>query len=257
MKFIIYKKQMINMKKILSPTKYLILLTLILSGCSNNISPISEISDPFENLNRKIFSFNNHLDANIVNPLSKKYVKIVPTKTRESISNHINWIDLPNTIINSSLQFNLENTILASAKFLLNGLTLGFYDLDNNETKVIKRDLGSTLAKYKISEGPFLIVPLLGPRTTRDFTGFIGDAKNISNISSTDLNTIKVIGTPVGIIDKRNKLSDTLESINKSSDPYIKMRSYYVQNRRAIVYDKKYNEVKNKKKDEEFEQLLQ
>ena len=245
------------MKKILFSTKYLILLTLILSGCSNNVNSISEISDPFEDLNRKIFSFNNHLDTNIVNPLSKKYVKIVPSKTRESISNHINWIGLPGTIINSSLQFNLENTILASAKFLLNGLTLGFYDLDNNKTKVIKKDLGSTLAKYKVSEGPFLIVPLLGPRTTRDFAGFIADTKNISNISSTDLNTIKLIGTPVNIIDKRSKLSDTLDIINKSPDPYIKMRSYYVQNRRAIVYDKKYNEEKDRKKDEEFEQLLQ
>ena len=244
------------MKKILCSNKYLVLLALILSGCSNNINTTSEAHDPFESLNRKIFSFNNHLDANIVNPLSKKYVKIIPSKTRDSISNHINWIGLPSTIINSSLQFNLENTVLASAKFLLNGLTLGFYDLDNNETKVIKKDLGSTLAKYKISEGPFLMVPLLGPRTTRDFTGFVVDTKNVSNISSTDLNTIKLIGTPVGIIDKRSKLSDTLDSIKKSSDPYIKMRSYYVQNRRAIVYDKKYNEKKDRKKDEEFEKLL-
>ena len=248
---------MINMKKILSPTKYLILLTLILSGCSNNINSTSEVSDPFENLNRKIFSFNNHLDTNVINPLSKKYVKIVPYKTRESISNHISWIGLPSTIINSSLQFNLENTVLASAKFLLNGLTLGFYDLDNNETKVFKKDMGSTLAKYRVSEGPFLMVPLLGPRNARDFSGFIGDIKNSSNISPNDLNIIKIIGTPVDIIDKRSKLSDTLESINKSSDPYIKMRSYYIQNRRAIVYDKKYNEDNDKKKDEQFEKLLQ
>ena len=101
------------------------------------------------------------------------------------------------------------------------------------------------------------MVPLLGPRNARDFSGFIGDIKNSSNISPNDLNIIKTIGTPVGIIDKRSELSDTLESINKSSDPYIKMRSYYIQNRRAIVYDEKYNEDNDKIKDEQFEKLLQ
>ena len=245
------------MKKVLYSTKYLVMLALFLSGCSNNIDSTREVLDPFEDLNRKIFSFNTHIDNDIINPLSKKYVKIIPLKTRESISNHINWMDLPNTIINSSLQLNLENTVLASAKFLLNGLTLGFYDLDNNETRVIKKDLGSTLARYRVSEGPFLMIPLLGPRTTRDFSGFIGDTKNISNIASTDVSTIKLISTPVNIIDKRTKLSDTIDSINKSSDPYIKMRSYYLQNRRAVVYGKKYNQAKDRKKDEEFEQLLQ
>ncbi len=245
------------MKKILCSTIYLTLFALFLSGCSNNNSSTSEVSDPFEKLNRKIFSFNSQLDANIVNPISKKYVQEIPFKARESISNHISWMSLPNTIINSNLQLNLENTVLASAKFMLNGLTLGFYDLDNNETEVIKKDLGSTLAKYKISEGPFLMIPLLGPRTTRDFAGFIVDRQNIYNITTSDVETINLIETPINIIDKRDKLSDSLDSINNSSDPYVKMRSYYIQNRRAIVYDKKYNEAKNREKDEQFEKLLQ
>ena len=45
-------------------------------------------------------------------------------------------MDTPSTIVNSALQMDLENTILASAKFMLNGLSLGFYDFDNNETKI-------------------------------------------------------------------------------------------------------------------------
>ena len=84
-------------------------------------------------------------------------------------------MDTPNTIINSALQTDMENTILASAKFLLNGLTLGFYDLDKGETVIKKRDFGSTLARLNVSEGPFLMVPLIGPKTTRDLTGTILD----------------------------------------------------------------------------------
>ena len=166
-------------------------------------------------------------------------------------------MNLPNTIINSTLQLNVENTILTSAKFLLNGLTLGFYDLDNNETKVIKKDFGSTLAKYKVPEGPFLMVPFLGPKTTRQFSGFIVDQQNHSNMISGKVDNINLIEQPIKIIHSREKLSDTIDSIYKSSDPYIKMRSFYLQNRRSRVNSNKKNRKLELEKDYEFEKLLQ
>ncbi|MBC8304502.1 MAG: VacJ family lipoprotein, partial [Pelagibacterales bacterium] len=151
-----------------------------------------------------------------------------------------------------------ENTILTSAKFLLNGLTLGFYDLDNNETKVVKKDFGSTLAKYKVPEGPFLMVPFLGPKTTRAFSGFIVDQQNNSNITSGKIEDISsLIEQPIKIVHSREKLSDTIDSIYKSSDPYIKMRSFYLQNRRSIVNSGTINKKLELKKDYEFEKLLQ
>ena len=166
-------------------------------------------------------------------------------------------MDTPSTILNSSLQVDFKNSILASAKFLLNGLTLGFYDLDNGETVIKDRDFGSTLAKLNVPEGPFLMVPLIGPRTTRDFTGTILDTNITSNISSQDLNYLKLIEIPIDTIDTRAKLSKTIDNIYESADPYIKLRSFYIQNRRNVVYDEKYSDLKNKKADEEFEKLLE
>ena len=235
---------------------FLISLFLI-NGCSNNISTNVTTLDPFESLNRKVFYFNKTLDDKIINPISKSYVENIPEKVRNSIGSHLEWMNLPNTIINSTLQLNAENTILTSAKFLLNGLTLGFYDLDNNETKVIKKDFGSTLAKYKVPEGPFLMVPFLGPKTTRQFSGFIVDQQNHSNIISGKVDNINLIEQPIKIIHSREKLSDTIDSIYKSSDPYIKMRSFYLQNRRSIVNSNKKNRKLELEKDYEFEKLLQ
>ena len=142
----------------------------ILNGCSNSTKFASENRDPFEKINRNVFQFNKYVDQKIISPISKTYVKKVPAKIRSGVSNHLQWMDTPNTIINSALQTDMENTILASAKFLLNGLTLGFYDLDKGETVIKKRDFGSTLARLNVSEGPFLMVPLIGPKTTRDLT---------------------------------------------------------------------------------------
>jgi phospholipid-binding lipoprotein MlaA len=235
---------------------FLISLFLI-NGCSNNISTNVTTLDPFESLNRKVFYFNKKLDDKIINPISKIYAENIPEKARNSIGSHLEWMNLPNTIINSTLQLNAENTILTSAKFLLNGLTLGFYDLDNNETKVIKKDFGSTLAKYKVPEGPFLMVPFLGPKTTRQFSGFIVDQQNHSNMISGKVDNINLIEQPIKIIHSREKLSDTIDSIYKSSDPYIKMRSFYLQNRRSRVNSNKKNRKLELEKDYEFEKLLQ
>ena len=234
-----------------------LVLFLILSGCSNKNITISEINDPLENINRKIFNFNRSVDEKVITPISASYKKITPPSTRKAISNHINWLDTPSTIINSSLQVDFKNSILASAKFLLNGLTLGFYDLDNGETEIKERDFGSTLAKLNVPEGPFLMVPLIGPKTTRDFTGTILDTNITSNFSSQDLNNLKLIEIPIDTIDTRAKLSKTIDNIYESADPYIKLRSFYIQNRRNVVYDKKYFDLKNKKADEEFEKLLE
>ena len=245
------------MKKFKFVLYALIFLTMLLSGCSSNIKHSVENSDPFEKINRNIFNFNKYFDNKIVMPISNTYVQKVPNIARNSISSHLKWMELPNTIANSTMQLDLENTILASAKFMLNGLTLGFYDLDNGETDVVKKDFGSTLAKFNVPEGPFLMIPFLGPRMTRDFSGFVVERQNISMISSTTMDDINLIEVPVNIIDKRGKLSDSIDTIYNSADPYTKMKSYYIQNRRKQVYSEKYHDIHNQNKDEEFEKLLQ
>jgi phospholipid-binding lipoprotein MlaA len=233
------------------------ILLFLLSGCSNNLKTTTENSDPFEGLNRNIFAFNKSLDQSIVSPLSSAYVNTIPYSVRKSVSNHLEWMDTPSIIVNSALQMNLENTILASAKFMLNGLSFGFYDFDNNETKIDKKDLGSTLAKFNVPEGPFLMIPLLGPKTVRDFTGTVSDRQSLSNISSKSFKNLSLVEIPVNLVDKRSKLAKNIDSIYESPDPYTKIKSYYMQNRRKNVYGDEYVEVKNNKSDLEFEKLLQ
>ena len=245
------------MKKISFAFSYSFILLFVLSGCSNNLKTSAEITDPFEDLNRNIFAFNKSIDQNIVSPISDSYVKTIPYPVRKSVTNHLKWMDTPTTIVNSALQIDLENTILASAKFMLNSLSLGLYDFDKNETKIHKKDFGSTLAKLNVPEGPFLMVPLLGPKTTRHFAGTISDKQNLSNVSSDAVNKLSLVEIPINLVDKRSKLANNIDNIYESPDPYTKMKSYYIQNRRKNVYGDKYLEFKNNKSDLEFEKLLQ
>ncbi len=234
----------------------LITALFILNGCSNSTKFASENKDPFEKINRNVFQFNKYVDQEIISPVSKTYVKKIPAKIRTGVSNHLQWMDTPSTIINSALQTDMENTMLASAKFLLNGLTLGFYDLDKGETVIKKRDFGSTLAWLNVSEGPFLMVPFIGPKTTRDFTGTIIDKQNMATLSTNSLDDLNLAEIPINIIDKRGKMSKTIDNIYLSADPYIKIRSFYLQNRRNEIYSEKYIENKNNNLDAEFEKFL-
>ena len=101
------------------------------------------------------------------------------------------------------------------------------------------------------------MIPFLGPKNTRDFSGYIVDKQNIAKITPNKIDDINLLEVPINIVAVREKLSGTLESVYNSSDPYIKMRSFYIQNRRATVYNNEYNEAKDKEKDQAFEQLLQ
>ena len=232
----------------------LITAIIILNGCSSSTKFATENKDPFEKINRNVFEFNKYIDQKIISPVSKTYIKKIPPKVRTGVSDHLDWMNTPNTIINSALQADMENTILASAKFLLNGLTFGFYDLDKGDIK--KRDFGSTLAKLNVSEGPFLMVPFLGPKTTRDLTGTILDKQNMATLSSNEFDNLSLAEIPVNMVDKRGKMLKTIDNIYLSADPYIKIKSFYLQNRRNEIYGEKYLENKNNNLDAEFEKLL-
>ena len=71
-----------------------------LGGCSNNKKHLVANLDPFEKINRNIFTFNKYIDTNILMPISTSYVERVPNTARKSITSHLNWMGLPNTIAN-------------------------------------------------------------------------------------------------------------------------------------------------------------
>ena len=115
----------------------------------------------------------------------------------------------------------------------------------------LKIDFGSTLAKYNFSEGPYLVVPFLGPRTTRHFSGNIINYTTANDGLKDEISYFKKYEIPVNAIDKRAKFSNIIDDINSSPDPYAKLRSYYIQNRRKIywlVKIMKINLLKKRKK---------
>ena len=135
----------------------------------------SDIRDPYEETNRKVFAFNMAADSYVLEPVAYGYRTVAPSSVQRAVSNHVDWVSLPSTAVNSTLQGKFENATLAVLHFAVNGLTLGFVDLTADDDQPTREDFGQTLAAANVPEGAYVEVPLLGGHTARSLSGRLVD----------------------------------------------------------------------------------
>lgn len=213
---------------------------LLFSSTANAQQPVY---DPLEPLNRSVFAFNTVVDKYSLEPIAKGYRYVVPAYARARITNFLDNISAPITIINSLLQGDVKNTGDTLARFALNSTfgLLGFYDLAAYEGIYSRdEDFGQTMAIYGVPSGPFVMLPLLGPSTIRDTAGRAVDGAVIDPVDYTvdyyGLERELWIARIVRVINYREKNIENVESLRRGSvDPYLALRSAYIQNRRNDI----------------------
>ena len=211
---------------------------MILTSCSStNNGSFSLKKDPFENTNRQIYAFNSRIDTFILEPVASSYNKAVPKSGKTAISNHVSWAGLPNTALNSAFQGKWENAALSSLQFSVNALTLGFIDLNPEEEQPVSQDFGKTMKVYNVPEGSYVVLPILGGKTSRHAFGQI---LNLFVNPYSVLEEKKAISQAVSIQPMLSAISwraanfDIVNDIKYNSlDGYVRARSAYYQNRFA------------------------
>ncbi|ADE40563.1 MlaA family lipoprotein [Candidatus Puniceispirillum marinum] len=203
----------------------------------------SDMRDRYEDSNRAVFDFNMGFDTYVVEPVASGYRKAVPEGGQTAIAHHLAWAGLPSTAINSSLQGKYENAGLAVLNFAINGLTLGFVDLMGDDAAPIyKEDFGQTLAAADIDEGSYLMVPFLGPHTTRSLTGRVVDmVMNPYSIveAGAPLQTWQTARAPAAAVSFRAANFEAFNDVKYNAlDPYARTRSVYYQQRNGLLGDK-------------------
>lgn len=222
------------------------LAALILVGCAH--SPPSNPQDPFESVNRKVYTFNNTLDQYILRPTAQGYAKVTPDPAQRSIGHFFGNARYPITIVNSYLQAKAHNGTVALTRMIVNS-TLGFGGLFDVATGLglpkHKEDFGQTLGYWGLGQGVYLMLPLLGPSTGRDGIGLVADrflspTTYISNLY------ITLPANAVYLVDFRASLLGLDRTVSNAFDPYLFIRTGYLQDRLSKVYDgnppKKYTE---------------
>lgn len=193
--------------------------------------------DPFESINRPLFAFNNTLDRFLIRPLAKGYDWIMPDFAQRGVGNMFaNMYDF-NGAINGVLQWRLAGAAQSGGRFLVNS-TLGVAGLFDVATPMgirpYRTDFGHTLAIWGFEPGPYLMVPLFGPRTIRSGTGTIFDT--YTSIP-TYIDNVRLRNSLWGLdlVDGRARLLKADELI--TGDRYIFIRDAYLQGRETFVHD--------------------
>ncbi|MDT4328820.1 MlaA family lipoprotein [Methylomonas sp. MS20] len=149
----------------------------LLSACAS--TPTTDPRDPYENYNRKVQSFNDGLDDYVMKPVAEGYKWLMPDFADQGISNFFSNIGEIGVIANDALQGNFSQSGEDGARFLINstaGLG-GFIDV-GAMLDLPKHDesFDKTLAVWGMDTGSYLVLPLVGPSSTRGLGGIAGDA---------------------------------------------------------------------------------
>ena len=200
-----------------------------------------EIYDPFEPLNRAIFSFNNVADRIVLEPIAKSYRKL-PSPVQTGLNNFMSNLRAPLVIVNQLLQGQGENAVQSSGRFIVNS-TIGVFGLFDVAERIgieeKEEDFGQTLATWGVGEGFYIVLPLFGPSNTRDATGMaltmITDPINAYAVSEGEAWLVPT-RTAINAIDQRSQIIDEVNALRDNSiDYYAAVRSSYYQNRKAAI----------------------
>ncbi len=208
-----------------------------------------KIYDPFEPVNRAIFSFNNVADRVVLEPIAKGYKKL-PSPIQSGINNFLSNLRAPLVVVNQLLQGQGENAFQSSGRFIVNS-TVGVFGLFDVAEKVgleeKKEDYGQTLATWGVGDGFYIVLPLFGPSNLRDTSGMVltmlTDPINAYAVTEGEAWLVPT-RTAANAVDQRSQIIDEVNALRDNSvDYYAAVRSSYYQNRKAAINNVDDNEL--------------
>ncbi len=201
--------------------------------------------DPLEGINRAVYDFNRVLDGLLLKPAAMIYRGVLPEEVRDGVRNVLDNLQAPVILANDLMQGETKRAQTTLERFAINTTVggLGVFDVAKNYGRhKHHEDFGQTLGTWGVGDGPYLIVPLLGPSNPRDVAGLIVDSfvidpwTHIARANDADWFTYTRFG--LNFVDQRSRNIEMLDDIERNQiDPYSFIRTTWRQ-RRA-------NEIRN------------
>ena len=190
-----------------------------------------EIDDPFEDLNRDIFIFNEKLDEKLLKPAALTYRKVTPQFARTGVTNFFNNLEEIDTTINQVLQGEIKYAFNDASRFVINS-TIGLLGLIDVASKMglerHEEDFGQTLGVWGFNSGPYIMIPFLGPSNPRDLLSR-PISSFLSGTFAMEDNDVKLTLIGIDALETRERLLDAETLI--IGDKYIFVKDAYVQSR--------------------------
>lgn len=208
----------------------------LLGGCASTGNP----RDPLEPINRGIYHFNDGVDHLVIKPAAELYKGVLPQFARTGVSNFFSNIGDVIVALNNLLQGKFVEAVSDVGRIAVN-TTAGLLGVIDVATEIglekHNEDFGQTLGYWGIPDGPYLVIPILGPSSARDAVGLVGDWK-ASPITYVDPNRDRNALYGLWFVSRRSELLETSKILETAAlDPYEFLRDAYLQRRRNLVYD--------------------
>lgn len=219
-----------------APVAGALVCVALLGGCASTGNP----RDPLEPINRGIYHFNDGVDNLLLKPAAEVYRGAVPQFVRTGVSNFFANINDVIVALNNLLQGKFLDAVSDVGRIVVN-TTAGLLGVIDVATEIglekHDEDFGQTLGYWGIGDGPYLVLPFLGPRSLRDTVGWIVDFKT-DPITYVDPSRDRNILWGTRILSRRTELLDTSKILETAAlDPYEFLRDAYLQRRRNLVHD--------------------
>jgi phospholipid-binding lipoprotein MlaA len=233
---------------------FFIAATLLLSGCASNKAVESDVEaievevsevDPYEGFNRKMFVFNDTVDTYVAEPISDVYLWLTPRFVQTGVSNFFDNLKGINVFLNDFMQGKGQQGAEDTGRFFINSTLglLGLFDVAAEfGLEKHDEDFAQTLAVWGVPQGPYLVLPLLGPSTGRGIPGGIFDAAaNPATYAGAPLRLLQVFNAPVQLLQVLNARANADQDINfieeASLDSYVFTRESFLQYRNNLIMD--------------------
>jgi phospholipid-binding lipoprotein MlaA len=215
---------------------------IILPGCASTADMMARDNpDPLEGYNRAMFAFNDKLDRAVIKPVAKAYRAVTPQILDDGITNIFSNLGDVAIAANNILQLKFRDAVSDISRIVFNSTfgLLGFFDVASHmDLPKHNEDFGQTIAYWSGLEGYYLVLPLLGPSSTRDVLGLATDDYVFYPLVYSSLNPQeRNIAVALNIVDTRADLLRAEKALGDSARDYSFVRNAYVQRRRNLVYD--------------------
>jgi phospholipid-binding lipoprotein MlaA len=237
-----------------------VIAAILLAGCSSvQVSPdkitpakrpvekyvkpdvtyvVKQVYDPWEGFNRGMYAFNARFDKYVYLPVLATYKFILPDFVETGVSNFFNNIEEVFTLANSLLQLKGEKASLSTSRIVMNSTLgiLGLFDFAGRGLPPQDEDLGQTLGYYGVGQGPYIVLPILGPSNLRDTTGSLGESIAFILIDpfNFDHNDLGLPYNFLNAVDARNQM-DFRYHMTGSPFEYEMIRLLYDKSRKIQI----------------------
>ena len=215
-----------------------IALLLIISLVTYSEEIIEETNiDPFEDINRVVFSISDSLDEAILRPTAEIYSEYTPLFVKDSVTNFFSNIAEIDTVINQLLQGKPKLAAQDSLRFLIN-TTIGVGGIFDVASRMgferHDEDFGQTLGYWGIASGPYVFIPFVGPSTVRDVFG-IPLSWYVSGSFAIEDDKTKIVFSFLDVIETRERILAAENLI--IGDKYEFVKDVFLQSREHSVQD--------------------